>query len=74
MLAVARAKLGTLAPSAPIHIVEVLSSTKVEVFYGEQDANYNFGYLAIERHGDRWQVTAVGRKAPFERNVLVTQR
>jgi hypothetical protein len=60
LLAVARAKLVTLAPHSGIFDVKVISSTKVYAYYGDRSTGLAH-HLVLERVRGSWRVTDAPR-------------
>jgi hypothetical protein len=73
LLAVAKQTLASTAPRSPIFGVQVISQSKVHVFYGDR-TYWRTGYLQLERSKGQWRVTGV--KPPPQvfpdENVIVT--
>ena len=77
LLAIARTKVAALAPHVGIFNVKVISSTKVEAYYGDRSSGLAH-HLVLERIAGSWRVTAAPKmpdqiiKFEEERDVIVT--
>ena len=83
-LATARDRLVTLAPSSPIFRVNVVSATRVEIFYcadSDRDSGSPFyqnhprtGYLLLELRSGQWRILPghVSRMIEEDHNMIIT--